>query len=183
MAKSKGDQANRWKRQWYVASKSGGKDHKVSEDHEGKFFCDCWPFRKNRICDHIREARAAGGRLIGEPERHEPPMEMWTVTMVTPDFDADGNIRLLKVPTVPFGPEHLHFVLTVYYDMLFYDVKWSSIRNMYDEREVTEAFVREFIASRGRCVLQEIDGKAYKVVRDDPVRPGDIQAEKEAAYV
>ncbi len=28
MAKSKGDQANRQKRQWYVASKSGGKNHR-----------------------------------------------------------------------------------------------------------------------------------------------------------
>jgi len=94
-----------------------------------------------------------------------------------------GTVYTRDGPTVPFGPEHLHFTLTVYYDMLFYGIKWSSIRNMYDEREVTEAFVREFIASRGRCVLQEIDGTAYKVVRDVPIRPGDIQAEKEAAYV
>ena len=54
---------------------------------------------------------------------------------------------------------------------------------MYDQREITEAFVREFIASRGRCVLQEIDGRAYKVVRDDPIKPGNSQVEKEAAYV
>jgi hypothetical protein len=57
MAKRKGEQTDRWKRQWFVPSKSGGKDHKVSEDKEGKFFCDCWPFRKERICDHIRDAR------------------------------------------------------------------------------------------------------------------------------
>lgn len=84
---------------------------------------------------------------------------------------------------VAFGPKHLYLSQTVYYDLLFYGVKWSSIRNIYDEREVTEAFVREFIASRGRGVLQEIDGRAYKVVHGDPVKPGDIQAEKEAAYV
>ena len=30
MAESKGDQADRQKRQWYVASKSGGKNHKVA---------------------------------------------------------------------------------------------------------------------------------------------------------
>jgi hypothetical protein len=46
-----------------------------------------------------------------------------------------------------------------------------------------ESSVREFIASRRCCVLQDIDRKTYKVVRDDSVRPGDIQAEKEAAYV
>lgn len=94
-----------------------------------------------------------------------------------------GAIYARDGPTVPFGHEHLHFTLTVYYDMLFYSVKWSSIRNMYDEREVMEAFGREFIASRGRCILQQIGGRAYKVVRDDPIRLGDIHAEKEAAYV
>ena len=94
-----------------------------------------------------------------------------------------GAIYARDGPTVSFSPEHLHFVLTVYYDLLFYGVTRSSIRNMYDEREVMEAFVREFIASRGRCIPQQIDGRAYKVVRDDPIKPGDSQAEKEAAYV
>ena len=32
MAKSKGDRANRQKRQWYLVSKSDGKDHKVVHD-------------------------------------------------------------------------------------------------------------------------------------------------------
>ena len=94
-----------------------------------------------------------------------------------------GTIYARDGPAVAFGPKHLYLSQTVYYDLLFYSVKWSSIRNMYDEREVMEAFVRESIASRGRCVLQEIDGRTYKVVRDDPIRPGDIQPEKEAAYV
>jgi hypothetical protein len=94
-----------------------------------------------------------------------------------------GAIYARDGPRGPFDPKHHHFVLTVYYDMLFYGIKWNSIRNMYDEREVTEVFVREFIVSRGRCVLQEIDGRACKVVRDDPIRPGDIHSEKETAYV
>ncbi|HEX9274635.1 MAG TPA: hypothetical protein VGA01_20760 [Candidatus Binatia bacterium] len=32
-------------------------------------------------------------------------------------------------------------------------------------------------------VASKSDGRAYKVVHDDPIRLGDIHAEKEAAYV
>ena len=174
MAKSKGDQANRWKRQWYVASKSGSKDHKVSEDHEGKFYCDCWPFRKNRICDHIRDARAGGGRLIGELERPEPTIDYgWVVDKVTPVI-ADGKVQQVQVPQVPFGNTHTHFVLTVFYDMLFYGVRWNTIRKEYRQDHITEAEVRNFIQVHGRCVLQEIGGSTYKVVREDPTIPTDI---------
>jgi len=184
MAKRKGEQTDRWKRQWFVPSKSGGKDHKVSEDKEGKFFCDCWPFRKERICDHIRDARAGGGRLIGEPEIHEPTLGYgWVVTQVTPVI-ADGQIQQLQIPQLHFGNEHTHFALTIFYDMLFYGVRWSTIRKEYYQDHITEADVREFVRSRGRCVLQELGGNAYTVVNANPPTVDEIQNnEKEAAYV
>jgi hypothetical protein len=183
MAKRKGEQTDRWKRQWYVPSKSGGKDHKVSEDHEGKFYCDCWPFRKNRICDHIRDARAGGGRLIGEPEIPEPTLDYgWVVTQVTPVI-ADGKIQTLQVPQLPFGNEHTHFVLTVFYDLLFYSVRWSTIREAYHQDHITEGEVREFIRSRGRCVLRELGGNTYTVVCGNPPTIDEIQNKEEAAYV
>ena len=184
MAKRKCEQTDRWKRQWFVPSKSGGKDHKVSEDKEGKFFCDCWPFRKERICDHIRDARAGGGRLIGEPEIPEPTLGYgWVVTQVTPVI-ADGQIQQLQIPQLPFGSEHTHFALTVFYDMLFYGVRWSTIRKEYHQDHITEADVREFVRSRGRCVLQELGGNAYTVVNANPPTVDEIQNnEKEAAYV
>ena len=97
---------------------------------------------------------------------------------------ADGKVQQVQIPQVPFGNEHTHFVLTVFYDMLFYGVRWSTIRKEYHQEHITEADVREFIRSRGRCVLRELGGSAYTVVNANPPTVDEIQnKEKEAAYV
>lgn len=51
--------------QWYVASASGGDDHKVSltiKNH--KYVCDCMSFRYRRQCSHIETAKAGRGERI-----------------------------------------------------------------------------------------------------------------------
>jgi hypothetical protein len=59
--------------------------------------------------------RAGGGRLIGEPEIPEPTLGYgWVVTQVTPVI-ADGQIQQLQIPQLPFGNEHTHFALTIFY--------------------------------------------------------------------
>ena len=112
--------------------------------------------------------------MIGELERPEPTIDYgWVVDKVTPVI-ADGKVQQVQVPQVPFGNTHTHFVLTVFYDMLFYGVRWNTIRKEYRQDHITEAEVRNFIQVHGRCVLQEIGGSTYKVVREDPTIPTDI---------
>ena len=130
-----------------------------------------------------RHAQAAAV-LIGEPKLPEPTLDYgWVVDKVTPVI-ADGKVQQLQIPQVPFGNEHTHFALTVFYDLLFYGVRWSTIRKEYHQDHITEADVREFIRSRGRCVLRELGGNAYTVVNANPPTVDEIQNnEKEAAYV
>ena len=171
---------NRWKQQWLVPSNSGGKDHKVSEDQDGDFFCDCWPFRKNRTCTHIDVVRSGGGTPLGSPVLPELPLQFWDVSQVTPKI-ADGEIKFLKVPLMPFGPEHAHFAYTILYDLLFYGVKWVTIRKQYSvlPKGLTEAEVRQAIRDRGRCVRgvwrENADGEGgdwgpYVVTHREPAK-------------
>lgn len=172
---------NRWKQQWTVPSNSGGKDHKVSEDQEGNYFCDCWPFRRNRACKHIDVIKSGGGTLIGSLSLPEPPMQFWEIDQVTPEI-ANGKILYLKVPLVPFGDSHAHFTYTVFYDLMLYGVKWSTIRTGYSaiSDRLTEADVRNVIRERGRCVKgpwqknpngEGGDWGPYEITHEDPPLP------------
>jgi hypothetical protein len=51
------------------------------------------------------------------------------VLMTSTIYARDG-------PIVPFGHEHLHFILTVFYDRLLYGLKWSSIAIAMDMRSM-----------------------------------------------
>lgn len=173
--------SDRWKRQWFVPSNSGGKDHKVSEDFVGAMFCDCWPFRKDRTCKHIDTVRLGGGTLIGdEPTTLEPLLQFWNVSQVTPKL-SDGTIEFLKVPLMPFGDKHAHFAYTILYDLLFYEVKWSTIRKQYSvvAERLTEAEVRKAVRDHGRCVRgpwrENADGEGgdwgpYVVTHREPAK-------------
>jgi hypothetical protein len=171
--------SNRWKRQWHVPSNSGGKGHKVSEDQDDNMFCDCWPFRRNRTCKHIAVVRLGGGTLVGYgQEAHEPPLRFWDVSQVTPKV-SDGRIEFLKVPLMPLGDSHAHFAYTIFYDLLFYGVKWTTIRKQYTiVNGLTELDVRNAIRERGRCVRgpwrEHEDGKGdwgpYVVTHREPAR-------------
>lgn len=169
---------NRWKQQWLVPSKSGGKDHKVSEDQDGDFFCDCWPFRKNRTCKHIDVVRNGGGTPLRSSALPEPPLQFWNVSQVTPKV-SDGRIEFLKVPLMPLDDSHAHFAYTIFYDLLFYGVKWATIRKQYMIiNGLTELDVRNAIRERGRCVSgpwrQHEDGRGdwgpYVVTRREPAK-------------
>lgn len=179
---------DRWEQQWLVPSNSGSKEHKVSKDHEGSFFCDCWPFRKNRTCKHIDVVKSGGGTPLDSPALPEPPLQFWEIDKVTPEI-SDGQIEFLKVPLMPFGESHAHFAYTIFYDLMFYGVKWATIREQYSvvTGGISEADVRNAIRQRGRCVRgawqPSPDGKGgdwgpYVVTHKDPPRPLELQTYK-----
>ena len=180
--------SDRWEQQWLVASNSGGKEHKVSEDLDGNFFCDCWPFRRNRTCKHIEVVKSGGGTPLGSSLLPEPSMQFWEIDKVTPEI-SDGQIQFLKVPLVPFGESHTHFIYTVFYDLLYYGVKWATIREGYHAitDSITEADVRNATRQHGRCVRGAWrpspngdggDWGPYEITREDPPHPLKLQTYK-----
>ena len=128
---------------------------------------------------------------MGSPALPEPPMQFWEIDKVTPEI-SNGQIQYLKVPLVPFGASHTHFVYTVFYDLMFYGVKWATIRKGYHAiaDSLTEADIREAIRERGRCVKgpwrkngdsEGGDWDPYVVTREDsplPSRPVPYQTFK-----
>ena len=139
---------NRWRKQWMVHSRSGGDPHKVSLDRNNAYWCDCWPFKKNRTCYHIDVAKGGGGDEIGVHQPPEPKIVYANVCEVQKEEDEET----LLVPLLPLGDEH--FLGTLLYDMLRFGVRWPSLMKAYklNQASITPAEVRAYIETAGRKI-------------------------------
>lgn len=146
----------KWRNQWDVPSASeDGKTWTVSQNHDGSFVCHCWPYRRKGECRHIDAVKDGQHLPRGVEPKVEPPHIFANVLEVTPETNADGTIKRIQVPLVPFN--ELDMEATIIFDCLRHGVSWQTLKesrpNSIIQNNSRKAIISH-VYQNGRCTYE-----------------------------
>lgn len=134
-------------KQWNVISQDSGKKYVVSMKHDGVYSCSCphWIYRlqaKGEHCKHIKEVTSG---------MHDPVFTDYVLIPAAVSEVTMMDMVTFHCPLVPLNEHTTGILLTIFYDLLEFNVPWQEIWKHYKHmckrvlyKDDVYGYIREF---------------------------------------